>query len=181
MATDSEKIRRFIRFADSYKDMMGNVEFTEEALCTLVDTAKKMTNVELSDDEEEIIFKELEYKYQIRVTPGECLLADYNQATWYTDKKSEINPRFWNRYKDYLIDEKYFNPNVISTLGDDTLDLSLMNCLGNPDSEKPFLKRGLIIGDVQSGKTSTYIGLMCKAADAGYKVFILLTDRKSVV
>lgn len=175
MATDSEKIRRFIRFADSYKDMMGNVEFTEEALCTLVDTAKKMTNVELSDDEEEIIFKELEYKYQIRVTPGECLLADYNQATWYTDKKSEINPRFWNRYKDYLIDEKYFNPNVISTLGDDTLDLSLMNCLGNPDSEKPFLKRGLIIGDVQSGKTSTYIGLMCKAADAGYKVFILLT------
>ena len=69
MATDSEKIRRFIRFADSYKDIMGNVEFTEEALCTLVDTAKKMTNVELSDEEEEIIFKELEYKYQIRVTP----------------------------------------------------------------------------------------------------------------
>jgi len=29
--------------------------------------------------------------------------------------------------------------------------------------------------DVQSGKTSTYIGLMCKAADAGYRVFILLT------
>ena len=37
------------------------------------------------------------------------------------------------------------------------------------------MKRGLIIGDVQSGKTSTYIGLICKAADAGYKVFILLT------
>ena len=50
-----------------------------------------------------------------------------------------------------------------------------MNCVGNPKSENNFLKRGLIIGDVQSGKTSTYIGLMCKAADAGYKVFILLT------
>ena len=39
----------------------------------------------------------------------------------------------------------------------------------------PVLKRGLIIGDVQSGKTSTYIGFICKAADAGYRVFILLT------
>ena len=32
-----------------------------------------------------------------------------------------------------------------------------------------------MIGDVQSGKTSTYIGLICKAADAGFRVFILLT------
>ena len=43
------------------------------------------------------------------------------------------------------------------------------------DIAVPVLKRGLIIGDVQSGKTSTYIGFLCKAADAGYKVFILLT------
>ena len=50
-----------------------------------------------------------------------------------------------------------------------------MNYIGNPMSESDFFKRGLIIGDVQSGKTSTYIGLMCKAADAGYKVFFLLT------
>lgn len=32
----------------------------------------------------------------------------------------------------------------------------------------------MIIGDVQSGKTATYTGLICKAADAGYKVVILL-------
>lgn len=52
-----------------------------------------------------------------------------------------------------------------------------MNCLGNPNDalDKPRLRRGLIIGDVQSGKTATYTGLICKAADAGYKVVILLT------
>ena len=32
----------------------------------------------------------------------------------------------------------------------------------------------MIIGDVQSGKTATYSGLICRAADAGYKVVILL-------
>ncbi|TRN46183.1 hypothetical protein DT385_28950 [Pseudomonas syringae] len=31
------------------------------------------------------------------------------------------------------------------------------------------------MGDVQSGKTSNYTGLICKAADAGYKLVILLT------
>lgn len=52
----------------------------------------------------------------------------------------------------------------------------IMNCIGNPkDSfEGKRLKRGFIIGDVQSGKTATYTGLICKAADAGYKVVILL-------
>lgn len=32
----------------------------------------------------------------------------------------------------------------------------------------------MVIGDVQSGKTATYSGLICKAVDAGYKVVILL-------
>lgn len=176
MNINNEKVSNFIRFADSYKNMMHiSGEFDEAALKQLVDTSIKITQAELTADEEEYIYKELRYRYQIYTSGGEVLLGDYKQEEWYTEKKESIEPRFWSRYKDYLIDELHFNPNVISTLGNDTLDRGLMNCLGNPDSKEEFLRRGLIIGDVQSGKTSTYIGLMCKAADAGYKVFILLT------
>lgn len=64
-------------------------------------------------------------------------------GTWFGRKRSEMT-----KYSRYI-----------------TLDQKLMNYIGNPDAEYPFLKRGLIIGDVQSGKTSTYIGFMCKAAD----------------
>ena len=55
----------------------------------------------------------------------------------------------------------------------------------------------LLVGDVQSGKTSHMFGLMCAAADNGFGIFVLLTtdnillqqqtlkraerDRKSVV
>ena len=49
-----------------------------------------------------------------------------------------------------------------------------MDLLGNPDQVDGFMRRGLCIGDVQSGKTSTYIGLINKAADAHYRVIILL-------
>jgi len=34
--------------------------------------------------------------------------------------------------------------------------------------------RGLVVGHVQSGKTGHYTGLICKAADAGYKIIIVL-------
>ena len=51
-----------------------------------------------------------------------------------------------------------------------------MSCMSNPKDEfkGKRLVRGLVIGDVQSGKTATYSGLICKAVDAGYKVVILL-------
>ena len=32
----------------------------------------------------------------------------------------------------------------------------------------------MVVGNVQSGKTSNYIGLITKAADAGYKVIIII-------
>ena len=38
----------------------------------------------------------------------------------------------------------------------------------------PFIRRGLVMGNVQSGSTANYAGLICKAADAGYKVIIVL-------
>ena len=30
----------------------------------------------------------------------------------------------------------------------------------------------MVVGHVQSGKTANYTGLICKAADAGYKVIV---------
>ena len=32
----------------------------------------------------------------------------------------------------------------------------------------------MVVGQVQSGKTANYTGLICKAADAGYKLIVVL-------
>ena len=37
------------------------------------------------------------------------------------------------------------------------------------------MTRGMIVGDVQSGKTSHYNGLINKAVDTGYKLIIVLS------
>ena len=37
-----------------------------------------------------------------------------------------------------------------------------------------MVRKGMVVGNVQSGKTANYIGLISKAADAGYKVIVVL-------
>lgn len=174
----SDKIDNLTRMVDSLIQLNNSDKnLDDEAVDGYIKTVVAMSGAECSNEELAALKRNIQYKYQIYTVPGQSILADYEQENWYSDRKSEITPRFWNRYKNYLIDQKHFSPNVVSTLGEDTLDQKLMNYILDPkaDYKSPVLKRGLIIGDVQSGKTSTYIGFLCKAADAGYKVFILLT------
>lgn len=177
MAVDLKKVGNIVRFVDVFVDANNKSNnLSAEDVDAFVNQAVMMFPDGCTQDEIEAAKRDVTWKYMIYTDPGKSIVADYDEnAFWYDDRKDEIVPKFWNRYKNYLIDEKHFSPSVVSTLGNDTLDLKLMNYIGDPKSQYGFLKRGLIIGDVQSGKTSTYIGFMCKAADAGYRVFILLT------
>ena len=60
--------------------------------------------------------------------------------------------------------------NSISRVND-----SILSLLSDPnEKDKSFQRRGLVIGDVQSGKTGNYLSLITKAADAGYKFIIVI-------
>ena len=173
-----EKVNGLIGMVRNLIELTGVAnDLTDEKLDQLISQAISFAGIECLDEEVEACRRDLKYRYMIQSSPGSKILNDYNQEEWYSNIKDEIQQKFWLRYKDYLIDEKHFSPNVVSKLGNETLDQDLMNYLLNPNVETnvPILRRGLVIGDVQSGKTSTYIGLICKAADAGFKVFILLT------
>lgn len=176
---DLDRISKLTGFVDKLIQLKGIEDaLDEEKIAELIQDAINYSHADYSGEEIEAAKRDLTWRYEIRTTPGTSILSDYEEDNfWYDNSKAEIEPKFWTRYKNYLIDEKHFSPNVVSTLGEDTLDQKLMNYILDPNANygKPVLKRGLIIGDVQSGKTSTYIGFLCKAADAGYKVFILLT------
>ena len=93
-----------------------------------------------------------------------------HQYGWY--KLSENDGFFWNRYKDYLSSKKKWSRLVVERLHKTTEDI--MDDLGNPQSGEPFQRRGLLLGDVQSGKTATYTAICNKATDTGYRVIIVL-------
>lgn len=99
-------------------------------------------------------------------------VCEDNNRNWFSDDKSRKNDYF-GRYRRYLINDKHFGLNAVDTLSKNVLN-PILNQLGNPKADS-FEIHGLVMGDVQSGKTSTYIGMINKAADAGYKLIIVLT------
>ena len=91
--------------------------------------------------------------------------------SWLPSKRADFDFFFWNRYKRYLEEVKHWNPRVTSNLGkisDEILDLC-----GNP-AEDHFAIKGLVLGDVQSGKTANYTAICNKAADTDYRIIIIL-------
>lgn len=91
---------------------------------------------------------------------------------WLEQEQVNIKPYYWNRYKKRLIDEKGFPPAVISSL--DMSTFKILDHLENPKKSGQWTRRGMVVGHVQSGKTANFTGLICKAADAGYQVIIVL-------
>ena len=78
--------------------------------------------------------------------------------------------RYWQRYQGFL--ERKLSVDVVAALDDSTDDI--LGLLEDPRREGSWDRRGLVVGHVQSGKTGNYSGLVCKAADAGYKIIIVL-------
>ncbi|MGW9413093.1 Z1 domain-containing protein [Arthrobacter cupressi] len=103
-------------------------------------------------------------------TSGAVVKKDHRP--WLQEQKTAMSWKRWHTYRTYLSKEGR-SAKILDRLDhftDDVLDL-----VGDPKAPGPWSRRGLIIGDVQSGKTQNYIGLMNKAADAGYKLIIVLS------
>lgn len=166
------------QFARTFIDLFQNQgkELKPEDIDNCINQAVVLSKLECEETTKTRLFIDLEYEYKVVHNKGQAIFNDYDEKReWYTHMEIQDN-FFWARYKDYLIKYSSISRISINLLDDVTLP-DIMNCLGNPNDilDKPRLRRGLIIGDVQSGKTATYTGLICKAADAGYKVVILLT------
>ena len=98
-------------------------------------------------------------------------LQDTGFEPWLEDARSGLDPYYWDRYHNFLV-SKDFSGHVLATL-DDVTD-RILGFLENPNRPGEWDRRGMVLGHVQSGKTANYTGLVCKAADAGYKVIVII-------
>ena len=126
----------------------------------------------LSSEEIEEVGASIKSEFSIKLDKG-VLIEEKNHEKWFLARKSQLDMKYWERYKKYLLADKGFSTRVVNSM-DDILD-TLTDLLGDPERNVRYKRRGLIIGDVQSGKTANYTGLICKAVDSGYKVVVLLT------
>lgn len=79
---------------------------------------------------------------------------------------------YWQRLERYLRDAKGWPPEVVRSIDD--WSLRILSRLPDP-RERSFDARGLVVGYVQSGKTANYTAVAARAADAGYRLIIVLS------
>lgn len=124
-----------------------------------------------SDVDIDGLVAELEASFQT-VIGAERALHDDDWTPWLPKKRADIQWRFWDRYSLYLRQEKGWPKSTIEKM-DKTTD-KVLGYLSDPQSNGAWDRRGMVVGHVQSGKTGNYLGLICKAADAGYKIIVVL-------
>jgi hypothetical protein len=120
------------------------------------------------------IVAELEASYQTIIGAERTLYGEEEgYEPWLSKRKAEIDWRFWTRYRQYLLQRNNWSQPTIDSLEESTD--RILGLLTDPERPERWDRRGLVVGHVQSGKTANYIGLICKAADAGYKLIVVLT------
>lgn len=107
--------------------------------------------------------------------PAILLGEKAENESWWKDFRNDNGSKlmFWQRYYKYLYENKHWERSAIKKSIDNTTDI-LLNAISNPSLAVAQEKRAMVVGYVQSGKTSNYIGLINKALDAGYKYIIVL-------
>lgn len=108
----------------------------------------------------------------IQTFDPEFIDLDRESKYWLYKEKNRISHPFFDRYKFYLANDG-FEPKVIDNI-ESSCERILARC-ANPKTTAPSeRKRGLVVGDVQSGKTANYLGLINMAYDYGYRIVVLL-------
>src|SRR5262249_6240912 len=93
-----------------------------------------------------------------------------NFEPWYVGPVAE--DKFWPAYKTYLRDKRGWGETALGSLdAASTKALSLLP----PPGAGVVSARGLVVGYVQSGKTAHFTAVTSKAADVGYRLFIVLS------
>lgn len=97
---------------------------------------------------------------------------EYDYKPWLDKNRDNVKWFYSDRYADYLLKAKNWQLKSVKSINKES-DLILDHC-GNPLADADFSVKGLVVGDIQSGKTANYTALINKALDVGYKLIIVL-------
>ncbi|MBW2662973.1 MAG: hypothetical protein JRD93_13505 [Deltaproteobacteria bacterium] len=164
---------------DKLRDIMiallaSEISVTREFIREKVDTASALVGENITSVEKDELVKYLESQFDVTMNIGAVIQEEFEP--WLESAKAKIEPYFWDRYKK-LLQNKGFGLRVIPKL--DQITDKILGLLENPLKQGAWERKGMVVGHVQSGKTANYTGLICKAADAGYKLIIVIAGTQN--
>ena len=111
----------------------------------------------------EALVRELEANLNVVVGYGSTLVdSTRDHVPWLAGRRSEIEWDFSRRYERFLKETKGWATRTLQRTNE--LTDQIIGLLEDPMRADAWDRRGMVVGQVQSGKTSNYIALICKAA-----------------
>ncbi|MBF0416401.1 MAG: Z1 domain-containing protein [Magnetococcales bacterium] len=167
-ATDiQQKVVKFVQ--ELLLDEVDRSPITPAVIAEKMDMVLKMNPRWGEGLNKDCVTDELVRRFSLWIGQDMMLKNDTGHEDWLVaSRKREW--RYWIRHTEWL--ERSQSPKVVEGL-DQSTD-TVLGLLEDPLRAGIWDRRGLVVGHVQSGKTGHYTGLICKAADAGYKIVIVL-------
>lgn len=130
----------------------------------------------ITDKEIDEIVEDYEINIGVKAFDPDSIVTTNMSSEWFQEKKNDPNRKhdYWKRYEDYLRDDKDFDESTIEVIKRSTEEI--LGYCANPTPQMGDVKKrkGLVVGDVQSGKTANYMALINMACDYDYKLIIIL-------
>ncbi|MGH3833222.1 MAG: Z1 domain-containing protein, partial [Pseudonocardiaceae bacterium] len=114
---------------------------------------------------------DVESRCNVWLPSEQVLNGKDDHEEWLESRRGEIEWNFWERYRRYL-GTKGWAPAQVR--GVDQVTDRILSMFEKPTRPGKWDRRGMVVGQVQSGKTANYTGVICKAVDAGYRLIIVL-------
>lgn len=168
----------------SYQELLNQVDawldsaqdpLDEEGLVELVQKfagfLPVISGLDVPEEVRDAVAAEMLTRVQTKAEMGVAVKVE--REPWLKDLRDDGESAwpYWDAYRNHLRKSGRGHEPLRALTRDveEILDLA-----GDPRMLGAWQRRGLVVGDVQSGKTSNFIGLMNMAADAGYKLFIVV-------
>lgn len=124
----------------------------------------------VTDIQLEATAKLIETQLSISMSDASTIQVEFEE--WLPSRRASLTPYYYDRYRKHL-GNRGFGSAVLGVLDKDTD--KIVGLMQDPEKPGRWARRGLVVGHVQSGKTANYTGVICKAADYGYKFIVILT------
>ena len=148
------------------------LEETPPTRSEVEDKARKMASIFGYEGDFQSIVNEAMRSVDTRMGAGTSLIdAGAQHDEEWVLKRNDIHWTYSSAYEKFLRSDRW-SPSMVQSLSH--VGGKILGHLQDPKSEGSWDRRGLVIGHVQSGKTANYMGLIAKAADAGYKFIIVI-------
>ncbi|WP_420566746.1 Z1 domain-containing protein [Thalassovita sp.] len=160
-----ENIRGLIR------DFMIESHRTEEELRAEIDKYAPLARDEVKRENLDELYDEMRIRHGVLIETGAALVAPGFKPWFDATRRRNTDWFYWERYRTQLAQSGFPGP-VLEAMNEKTN--RVIELCGDPQGDAPFDRRGMVMGDVQAGKTGNYTALVSKAADVGYKVIIII-------